>query len=171
MKITKKTAAAILQAAEAEKPREMCGFILSVGRAQVFFKVPNISDAPSETFEISADDWIAAEAQGEVLAVVHSHPAGEPFLSGADRQNHARQGVPWVLVVDGELQVFRPCPHLRGRVFEYGKADCGTLVRDALMLAGLDLPDHDRTDMDTDAAADYWQQHLNPVALSRLLTG
>ncbi|RPD90363.1 alkaline phosphatase, partial [Neisseria weixii] len=152
-------------------PREACGLVVLVGRAQIFVPCENISESPADSFEISPDDWIRAEQQGEIVAVVHSHPYGEPYLSGADRQIHARPGLPWVLAVNDELKVFRSCPHLRGRVFDYGRADCGTLVRDALMLAGLDLPDHRRTDMDADAAADYWQQHLTACGFAKVPAG
>lgn len=55
-----------------------------------------------------------------------SHPMGGHYLSGADRQTHARSDLPWLLVAGGEIRHYRACPHLRGRVFDYGKADCGT---------------------------------------------
>lgn len=77
-------------------------------------------------------------------------------------------GVDWVLVVGSEVKIFRCCPHLRGRLFDYGKADCGTLVRDAFMLAGIDLPDHARTEMDADAAAGYWEKHLEAIGFKRV---
>nr|WP_284676055.1 Mov34/MPN/PAD-1 family protein [Neisseria subflava] len=34
---------------------------------------------------------------GKIIAVVHSHPNGEPFLSGADRQMQIQTGLPWIL--------------------------------------------------------------------------
>ena len=91
-------------------------------------------------------------SQGEVCAIVHSHPQGEPWLSGADRQMQAANGLPWVLAVSGSLKVFAPVPHLRGRVFEYGRFDCYSLLVDAYHLAGIDLPLVQRGDIDDDAA-------------------
>ena len=171
MKLTKKITAEILNAAEKTKPCEMCGLIVQSGRKVVFIQAENLAENPDDFFEISPESFIAAEEVGEILAVVHSHPNDEPYLSGADRQIHTKQSYPWVLATQGRLKTFRPCRHLRGRVFDYGKADCGTLVRDAFMLAGLDLPDHNRTDMDADAAADYWQQHLSVCGFSKVPDG
>lgn len=158
----------ILNYAELEMPHEMCGFIVFNYDGLVFLPVTNRAAAPDETFEISPDDWLLAEQAGEIVAVVHSHPDGELFLSGADRQMQVHSGLPWLLATQGRLKLFRCCAHLRGRVFEYGKSDCGTLVRDAFMLAGIDLPDHARTEIDADAAAGYWIGHLQACGFRRL---
>ena len=136
--LNKKTIAQIRAHAASADQNESCGLVVTQGRKQMYIACRNTSKSPAETFELSADDWIDAANIGEIVAVVHSHPRGESFLSGADRQMQARTGVDWVLVSSGEVKVFRHCPHLRGRIFEYGKADCGTLVRDAFMLAGID---------------------------------
>ena len=71
----------ILDCAEEERPSEMCGVVVFNYDGFEFLHLKNVADSPSETFEISADAWLAAERAGEVAAVVHSHPAGEPFLS------------------------------------------------------------------------------------------
>lgn len=161
----------ILDEADKSAPSEMCGLLVFHYDGYEFLPLQNCAENPHETFEISADDWKAAERVGEIAAVVHSHPGGEPFLSGADRQMQVQTGLPWILAAKGRLKAFRCCPHLRGRVFEYGHADCGTLVRDAFMLMGLDLPDHPRGDMDADAAADYWQKHLARIGFVRVSDG
>ncbi|QNT58345.1 hypothetical protein AABM17_1616 [Neisseria musculi] len=166
--LTEEVRQKILDCAAAESPREMCGFIVFNYNGLEFFPVTNRAMYPDDDFEISADDWLLAEKAGEIVAVVHSHPGGEPFLSDADRQSQTHSGLPWLLVVDGRLKLFRFCPHLRGRIFEYGTADCGTLVRDAFMLAGVDLPDHIRGDMDADAAAGYWVAHLQACGFRRI---
>lgn len=171
IKLTKAVETAIFTAAQDAMPSEMCGYVVKDGRKQHFYLAKNIAEHPQETFEIDADDWIEAEKIGEIVAVVHSHPNNEPYLSGADRQVHRQSGLTWLLVTNGQIKQFRACPHLRGRVFEYGKADCGTLVRDALMLAGLDFNDHQRTDIDKDAEAGYWQQHLIACGAKRVLEG
>lgn len=158
----------ILEYAESESPREMCGFIVFNYNGLDFVPVENRAETPLETFEISPDDWLLAEQAGEIVAVVHSHPHGEPFLSGADRQMQIHSGLPWMLVTQGRLEVFRCCPHLRGRVFEYGKADCGALVRDALMLAGIDIPDGVRTDMEADAWVGSLKRHLQECGFTRV---
>ena len=168
IKLTKTTEAAILAHATAAHPQEACGFILAVGRKQVYQRCRNVAADPEATFEIAAEDWIAAAEQGEVIAVVHSHPQGELYLSGADRQAQRQSNLPWVLVVSGSLKVFAPVLHLRGRVFEYGKADCFTLLRDAYHLAGIELPDPVRGDMDEDAAKNRFIEEGVPNGFSRV---
>lgn len=158
----------ILNSADAERPREMCGFVVFNYNGLEFFPVENRAENPQETFEISADDWLLAEGAGEIVAVVHSHPHGEPFLSGADRQMQVHSGLPWLLVTNGALKLFRCCPHLRGRRFEYGTADCGALVRDAFMLAGINLPDAERASLEEDAAAGRLPAHLAACGFRRL---
>ncbi|KQB49659.1 alkaline phosphatase, partial [Neisseria meningitidis] len=161
----------MLACAEEAVPSEMCGVLVFSYEGYEFLPLSNCAENPHETFEISADDWMAAERVGEIVAVVHSHPRGEPFLSGADRWMQVETGLPWILVTQGRLKLFRPVPHLRGRVFEYGKTDCGALVRDAFMLMGLVFPDHPRGDMDEDAAAGFWEKHLENCGFSRVSDG
>ncbi|RPD86265.1 alkaline phosphatase [Neisseria weixii] len=171
MKLTKKITAEILNAAEKAKPREMCGFIVQGGRKPVFIQAENLAENPDEFFEISPESFIAAEEAGEILAVVHSHPNDEPYLSGADRQIHAGQSYPWVLVTQGRLKTFRACRHLRGRVFDYGNADCYTVIRDAYGLMGIDLADYPRRDIETDAAADMFVNNMADIGFKRLPDG
>lgn len=161
----------ILDCAEEERPSEMCGVVVFNYDGFEFLHLKNVADRPSETFEISADAWLAAERAGEVVAVVHSHPAGEPFLSGADRQMQVHTGLPWILVTAGRLKLFRCVLHLRGRQFEYGKTDCFTLIRDAFHLAGIDFRDHKRTNIDRDASADSFVRNLPDGGFSRVSDG
>ena len=35
---------------------------------------------------MAPEDWLQAEMQGEIVALVHSHPGGLPWLSEADRR-------------------------------------------------------------------------------------
>lgn len=160
IKISKQVEQEILAHAAATAPHECCGLVLRVGSKQVYQPCSNVAADPTAHFEIAADDWIQAEETGTVVAVVHSHPQGERFLSGADRQVQVQQGLPWLLVVDDGIRAFRPCPHLRGRVFDYGVNDCFTLIRDAYHLAGIEFRDHPRTDIDADAAADSFVRYL-----------
>ena len=158
--------------ADGYAPQEMCGAIADIhDKGRRFFAIDNIAENPEETFEMNPKGWRALAADGEIVAVVHSHPNGEPFLSGADRQMQIQTGLPWVLAVGGRLKQFRCCPHLRGRVFEYGKADCGALIRDAFMLMGIDLPDHKRGDIDDDAEHEYLRKHFERVGFVRVSDG
>lgn len=158
--------------ADGYAPQEICGAIADIhDKGRRFFAIDNIAENPEETFEMNPKGWQALAADGEIVAVVHSHPNGEPFLSGADRQMQIQTGLPWILAVGGRLKQFRCCPHLRGRVFEYGKADCGALIRDAFMLMGIDLPDHERGDIDDDAEYEYLRKHFERVGFVRVSDG
>lgn len=158
--------------ADGYAPQEMCGAIADIhDKGRRFFAIDNIAENPEETFEMNPKGWQALAADGEIVAVVHSHPNGDPFLSGADRQMQIQTGLPWILAVGGCLKQFRCCPHLRGRVFEYGKADCGALIRDAFMLMGIDLPDHTRGDIDDDAEHEYLRKHFERVGFVRISDG
>ncbi len=122
---------------------EVCGLIIDGTR---LFPCRNIHPSPESNFRIGDGDWLAAEREGEVTAVFHSHPMNSPVLSGADRRAQVVTGLPWWLACNGALRKFRPVPHLLGRRFQHGVTDCYTLFRDAYHLAGVDLPDFERTD-------------------------
>ena len=95
-----------------------------------------------------------AEMQGEIVALVHSHPGGLPWLSEADRRLQIKSALPWWLVCRGDIHKFRCVPHLTGRRFAHGVTDCYTLFRDAYHLAGIEMPDFHRED-------DWWRNGQN----------
>lgn len=102
MKLTKKIKQAILNHAESEYPRECCGFIVS----NAYMPCRNIS-TNDNGFEIDPKDIVKAERQGEIQAIVHSHPHGSSEASTMDKQQMALHGVPWVIVgQDGEFSVY-----------------------------------------------------------------
>ncbi len=84
-------------------------------------------------FVLQPEDWLRAEMQGEIVALVHSHPGGLPWLSEADRRLQIKSALSWWLVCRGEIHKFRCVPHLTGRRFEHGVTDCYTLFRDAII--------------------------------------
>ncbi|STI65903.1 tail assembly protein [Escherichia coli] len=54
----------------------------------------NISAEPEAYFRIAPEDWLQAEMQGEIVALVHSHPGGLPWLSEADRRLQIKSALP-----------------------------------------------------------------------------
>ena len=130
---------------------ECCGFVID---NKIYMPCKNISPTPTETFEISPDDWIKAEELGEITAIVHSHPNGTPILSKSDQIYQQQTAVDWWIVCDNQIHKFRFIKPLLGREFEHGKTDCLSIVRDAYMLAGIDLPDYERVD-------DWWHNGQN----------
>ncbi|SRB26920.1 putative tail fiber component K of prophage [Escherichia coli] len=126
---------------------------------------------------MSPEDWLSAEMQGEIVALVHSHPGGLPWLSEADRRLQVQSDLPWWLVCRGAIHKFRCVPHLTGRRFEHGVTDCYTLFRDAYHLAGIEMPDFHRGDecgYHGPAVADEYDQPTSDITkdkCSKCLSG
>lgn len=127
----KQTESAILAHAQRCAPAESCGFVVRKTEGPRYLPCVNISAEPEAYFRMAPEDWLEAEREGEILALVHSHPCGMPYLSEADRRLQVRNGLDWWLVCDGKVHRFRCVPHLTGRHFEHGVTDCYTLFRDA----------------------------------------
>lgn len=140
----------ILAHARTCAPQESCGFVIKTLASLHYFPCQNVALEPESFFEISPDEWIEAEQQGQIVALVHSHPDGLPILSEADRAFQKATALPWWLVCNEQIYQFRYFPSLLGRAFEHGKMDCFTLFRDAYHLAGIEIPDFDRED-------EWWQ--------------
>lgn len=128
----------IINHAKQQYPNECCGLIVD----DVYIACDNIADKPTKAFRISPDDWQPADI------VVHSHPQGERYLSGADRAAQHKMRCDWWLAVaniDGwEMIKYRYAPLLRGRTFRYGTHDCYGLIEDAYMLCGIELMKYKR---------------------------
>ncbi|WP_353885283.1 Mov34/MPN/PAD-1 family protein [Escherichia coli] len=60
-------------------------------------------------FSYRTEDWLRAEMQGEIVALVHSHPGGLPWLSEADRRLQIKSALPWWLVCRGDIQNSAVC--------------------------------------------------------------
>ncbi|MGK4277346.1 C40 family peptidase, partial [Escherichia coli] len=123
------TESAILAHARRCAPAESCGFVVRTPEEESYFPCVNISGEPEAYFRMSPEDWLQAEMQGEIVALVHSHPGGQPWLSEADRRLQVQSDLPWWLVCRGAIHKFRCVPHLTGRRFEHGVTDCYTLFR------------------------------------------
>ena len=50
-----------------------------------YFKCNNLAETPDEQFILDPDDYIKAEKQGEITAVIHSHPNTNHYPSYADK--------------------------------------------------------------------------------------
>lgn len=133
-------------------PNESCGLVIVVNGRKRYFPCKNLADTPDEHFVIDPLDYITAEEQGEVVAVVHSHPKTNPAPSKADRVACEKSELPWH-VVNPLTEQWGYCeptgfelPYV-GREFVFGVIDCYTLVRDwYLREYGIQLRDYDRRD-------------------------
>jgi proteasome lid subunit RPN8/RPN11 len=143
-------------------PKESCGLIVATAAGEQYLRCTNKAATASEHFVIAAEDYAAAEDQGELLAVVHSHPDAPATPSDGDRVLCEASGLPWHILsvgqVDGQpefgaLLTITPEGYrapLVGRQFQHGVLDCYTLVRDFYALElGVQLGDYQRQD-------DWW---------------
>ncbi len=80
------TESAILAHARRCAPAESCGFVVRTPEGDRYLPSENISGEPEERFRMAPEDWLRAQMQGEIVALVHSHPGGLPWLSEADRR-------------------------------------------------------------------------------------
>ena len=84
------TESAILAHARRCAPAESCGFVVSTPEGERYFPCVNISGEPEDYFRMSPEDWLQAKMQGEIVALVHSHPGGLPWLSEDDWWRHGQ---------------------------------------------------------------------------------
>lgn len=134
-------------------PFEVCGLILD--GPERYFPCRNIAEAADE-FRIDPLDWLAAEEQGEILAVCHSHPGSTCKPSGADIKGCESVGIPYMILGADGLWRLDPLAYrstLVGRPYRWGWADCWTLIRD---FHGADMRDMAR---DEDDAARLYREH------------
>lgn len=141
----------ILEHAKSMAPQESCGLVIIQDGTEIYIPCENQHIDPENHFSIAAEDYIQASQIGEVIAIVHSHPSGNPYLSSADRAHQLKTNLPWWLVCDEKIIKCECVPKLLGREFIHGSTDCYGLFRDAYHLAGCSLPDFDRED-------NWWRQ-------------
>lgn len=137
--------------AAAEFPRECCGLVVvRKGKAR-YWPCRNLATV-SEQFHLHPEDYAAAEEEGDVLTIVHSHPNLSPQPSQADLVGCEASGLPWLIVnwPTGETYEWAPTGYvapLVGRVFSHGVLDCYSLIRDYYARElQITLPDFARQD-------------------------
>lgn len=135
------TIAAINAHAESEYPRECCGLVIVTKGREKYIPCRNAA-AGTEHFILPAEDYAEAETQGEIIAVVHSHPDVSSAPSQADKVACEASGLAWHIVrvdqmdgvpVAGEMVMIEPVGYvapLVGRTFSHGVLDCYQLIVD-----------------------------------------
>ena len=169
------TLQAIQAHAAAEFPRECCGLIVKAEDGERYIPCRNTAATPSEHFQLPAEDYADAEDQGEVLALVHSHPNAPATPSDADKVQCEASGLTWHIISVGQIDGVPECGDLRtiqpsgyraplvGRQFAHGVLDCYSLVKDfyAWELC-IQLNEYERED-------DWWLKGQQLYSLDRLL--
>jgi proteasome lid subunit RPN8/RPN11 len=135
------TVEAIRSHAQREYPRECCGLVVVVKGRERYVACANAAQG-TDHFILPAAEYAAAEAMGEITAVIHSHPDVPATPSQADLVACEASGLPWHIVrvdmVDGaplagELVSIEPTGYkapLVGRQFSHGVLDCYQLIVD-----------------------------------------
>jgi proteasome lid subunit RPN8/RPN11 len=126
-----------LEHAAREFPRESCGLLVDVNDGIRYRPCRNLAPpgAAKDAFHIDPKDYIRAEEEGEVVAIVHSHPYVSPEPSLPDLVAIEQTRVPW-LIVNPKLGTHTwtepsgfHAPY-EGRPFVHGLTDCYSLVKD-----------------------------------------
>lgn len=144
-----KTVSAILAHAAASFPEECCGVVIQKGRVEKYIPCKNNAESPTEQFELNPEDYAAAEEQGTVVAIVHSHPGDGATTqpSELDMLMCDATELPWIIASwpEGDIRTVMPRGDrpLTGRQFVLGYADCWSLIMDYFRIEhGIELPNY-----------------------------
>ncbi|WPH68488.1 C40 family peptidase [Stenotrophomonas phage BUCTxx99] len=141
-------------------PEESCGLVAIIKGKEVYRPCFNRAKTKSEHFIISGEQWAEIEDEGEITAVIHSHPDWASTPSQVDKVQCELTGLPWHILSIGRDPHNEPHFHdmssitpsgyeapLVGREFAHGSLDCFGLVRDYYKrVMGIELTNYERTD-------------------------
>ncbi|MDB5995269.1 MAG: putative phage minor tail protein [Pseudomonas sp.] len=130
----KDTFAAIKMHAATDYPREACGLIVVVGKAEQYVPCRNIASNPGEEFRLEPEDYAAAEGLGEIIGIFHSHPDATSRPSPRDLAMCEATELPWHILSwpEGDFRTITPTGHtpLLKRPFVHGAWDCWQVCAD-----------------------------------------
>jgi proteasome lid subunit RPN8/RPN11 len=150
---------AIVDHANRELPKECCGVVIIRKGKQVYFPCQNQAIG-SDNFILSPEDYARADEEGDIVAVIHSHPNMSAKPSQADLVACEASGLPWFIVglPDQIWEYIEPSGYvapLVGRKWSHGVLDCYAIIRDYYKMdRGIDLLNFDRSD-------DWWNRGEN----------
>jgi len=121
-----------LQHAKEQAPYEACGLLIVFEGKEKYCPCNNLAEETIDQFIIDPDDWVKYEDQGEVLAIVHSHPKDTNSPSQADLASCEYFDYPFYIVslLDDSWNYFEPSGYkapLLGRTWVWGSQDCVSL--------------------------------------------
>ena len=172
---------AITNHAKAEMPKEACGLVIIFKGRQQYRPCRNIANG-SDNFILDPIDYEKADQDGEIVAVIHSHPNMSAKPSQADLVACEASGLPWHIIglPSEQWEYIEPSGYIAplvGRAWSHGVLDCYAIIRDWYKQERkIDLPDFERSD-------DWWKRGENlyldnfakagfkPITQSELQTG
>tara|TARA_R100000458_G_scaffold58453_1_gene66532 strand:+ start:1609 stop:2328 length:720 start_codon:yes stop_codon:yes gene_type:complete len=135
MKLTNVIKEKALIHAKQEAPRESVGLVHIVKGRERYFPCRNLADEPNLHFCLDPNDYLKCEKQGQIVAVIHSHPTTNPQPSEPDKVACERNKLPWFIVNPNTEKwgYYEPSgfklPYV-GRQWAHGIIDCYTLWKD-----------------------------------------
>ena len=160
MTLSDEIKAQALEHAKQEDPKESVGLVHIVKGRERYFPCTNQADEPELHFSLDPADYLKCENQGEIVAVIHSHPSTNQNPSEADKVACEKSNLPWFIVnpKTEKWGYYEPSgfvlPYV-GRQWAHGIVDCYTLWKDFYKgELNIEMSDYDRKD-------DWWHKGEN----------
>jgi proteasome lid subunit RPN8/RPN11 len=143
--------AQFVEQAKTENPREACGLVIIKNGKQVYKACKNLARG-TDQFIIDPEDYAKADDDGEIIAVIHSHPNLSAKPSQADLVSCEASGLPWFIcgIPSEQWEYLEPKGYvapLVGRQWAHGVLDCYSIIKDwYLQERNIELLDFERSD-------------------------
>ena len=98
MNLNEEIKAKALVHAKEEVPKESVGLVHIVEGRERYFRCKNQAEEPELYFCLDPHDYLKCENQGEIVAIIHSHPGVSPNPSEPDKVACERSNLPWFIV-------------------------------------------------------------------------